>query len=65
MKKVKYPNLLAEMARQGETRKKLGELLGLPAPSITKRLSGDTEWSISEIEKICEHYGKDYYELFK
>lgn len=65
MKEVKYPGLVAEMARNGDKQKSLAKLLGISEPSISKRLSGKKEWSIGEIEKICEHYDKDYYELFK
>lgn len=65
MKKVLYPNLVGEMAKCGDTQEVLAKLLNLPRGSISRRLSGETEWSISEIDKICNHYGKDYYELFK
>lgn len=65
MKKPKYPELLGEMARRGDTQKTLGKLLGINCSSISRRLSGEKEWSISEIDKICEYYKKDYYELFK
>lgn len=65
MKKVLYPNLVGEMAKRGDTQEVLAKLLNLPRGSISRRLSGETEWSISEIDKICEYYKKDYYELFK
>lgn len=65
MKKSKYPELKAEMARRGETQASIGKLLGLAHPSISRRLSGEKDWSIGEIEKLCEYFGKDYYELFK
>lgn len=65
MKKKKYPNLAAEMAKHGDTQAKIGKLLGITHPAISRRLSGEVDWSISEIEKICELYGKDFYELFK
>ena len=65
MKKIIYPGLVGEMAKRGDTQEVLAKLLGLPRESISRRLSGKIEWSISEIDKICEHYGKDYYELFK
>ena len=65
MKKIKYPNLVAEMARHGESEKTLAELLDLHKNSISKRFLGKVDWTISDIDKICEHYGKDYYELFK
>lgn len=65
MKKIKYPELAAEMARRGETQKTVADLLGIAHSSLSRRLSGKIEWSIGQIETLCEHYGKDYYELFK
>lgn len=65
MKKIIYPELLGEMAKRGETRKSLSKILELDASSVSRRLSGEIEWSIGEIEKLCKYFGKDYYELFK
>lgn len=65
MKSVKYPELAGEMARCGENRKTLAKHLGLTYGAFCRRMTGTKEWSISEIDKICEHYGKNYYELFK
>lgn len=65
METVKYPGLKSEMARRGDTNKTLSKLLELSEPSISRRLSGEVEWSIGEIELLCNHYEKDYYELFK
>lgn len=61
---VKYPNLAGEMAKNGENQTILAELLGLSKPTISRKLSGQTDWTIGEVEKLCEHYGKDYYQLF-
>lgn len=65
MKEIKYPELLGEMAKHGDTQKSLAELLGITHSSVSRKLSGKTKWTIGDVEKICEHYGKDYYELFK
>lgn len=64
MKKIKYSGLRAEMAKNGHTQETLGELLKIPKSSVSRRLSGEIEWSIGEIETICKFYKKDYYELF-
>lgn len=64
MKKL-YPGLRAEMVRHGETQKELAKLLGITRENVCLRLNGHRDFSISEIEKICEYYNKDYYELFK
>ena len=65
MKKVLYPELVGEMAKRGDTQEKLGEILGLTRASVLNKLAGKTEWTINEIDTICKHYKKDYYELFK
>lgn len=64
MKKLNYPNLSAEMARHGETQRDLATFLGKEYGAIWRRMTGQVEWSIGEIEKICKHYNKNYYELF-
>jgi len=65
MKKVLYPDLVAEMAKRGETQKTIAKLIGIANTNVSKRFSGKKDWSISEIEKICDYYGKSYDELFK
>lgn len=62
---VKFPNLVAEMARNGETQKDLAKLLKTTRSTMSRKMNGKTEWTISDVEIICEHYKKDYYELFK
>ena len=65
MKEVKYPNLVGEMARHGDTQRTIADLLNTSYNSIWRRLTGRTEWTISEIDILCEHYKKSYDELFK
>ncbi len=65
MKIVKYPGLVAEMARHGDNQTTIAKMFDITASSICKRFSGELEWKISEIEKICDYYGKNYDELFK
>ena len=65
LKEIKYPNLLLEIKRQGETQDDLGKLLGIARTTVNFKLSGKSEWTIDEIDKICNHYNKDFYELFK
>lgn len=65
MKEIKFPNLLAEMARRGDNQGTLARLLKNTQAGISRRLSGKTDWQVWEIEKLCEYYGKDYYYLFK
>jgi predicted transcriptional regulator len=64
-KPVKFPNLVAEMARKGDTQEVLAKLLNLTQASISRKLKGETGWSLKEVEIICDYYKKNYYELFK
>ena len=59
-----YPGLVGEMAKYGDTLKTIAKLLGLSVPSIWSRFAGKKDWTIGEIEKICNFYEKDFYELF-
>ena len=60
-----YPDLVGEMAKHGDTLKTIAKLLDLTVPSIWSRFAGKKDWTISEIETICDHYGKSYDDLFK
>lgn len=63
-KVIRYPNLLAEIARSGESNSYVAELLGISPPSFSRRLKGEIEWSKSEIDTLCEHFQKTYDYLF-
>lgn len=63
MEEVKFSGLKAEMARRGDTNKTLADLLKISESSISRRLTGEVDWSVGEIEVLCNHYTKDAYEL--
>ena len=63
-KTLLYPNLLAEIARCGDTYSSLAVLLGSSVSGVARRLNGAVEWSKSEIDTLCDHYGKSYDYLF-
>lgn len=60
-----YPGLVGEMAKHGDKLQTIAELIGLTVPSVWRRMNGKKDWTISEVEKICEYYNKGYYELFE
>lgn len=65
MAKYKYSNLLLEMNNYDESASDLSKILKVSVPTVIRKLTGSTEWTISDIETLCKHYKKDYYELFK
>ena len=65
LKGIKYPNLLAEMRRRGETQEDIARLLNIARTTVNIKLQGKRDWTISEIDKICSHYEMSYYDLFK
>ena len=64
-KETKYPVLVAEMKMNKDTQESLGKILGINRMTVGMKLMGKYDWTISEIDKLCIYYGKDYYELFK
>ena len=64
-KQLKYPGLVAEMARHGETEFDIGKLLNMSHASVSRRLCGKTRFRTEEIDILCEHFKKTYEELFQ
>ena len=53
-----YPFLIKELKDNGMSAKDLADLLCVSPRVIYSRLSGASEWRLSEIVKICEHFEK-------
>ena len=60
-----YPKLLQEMQKHKESCGDLAKVLGLSRTSTNYKVAGKVQWTIGEVETICNHYNKNYYELFK
>lgn len=43
-----------QIARSGLTREELGKLLGVTKTTIHRRLTGKTEWTLTELQKLKE-----------
>lgn len=65
MEKKQYPKLLAELVLRNETQGDLAKLLGVTETTLSFKLNGKSDFTIREVEQICEHFDKDYYSLFK
>lgn len=59
-----FPNLEAELTRQGYTQKAYGEYLGLSQASTSARMNGLTPFTLPEIKKTMDLLHKDFSELF-
>lgn len=64
-KKYKYFTLQTEMLRNKESQEEIGRLLGISSTSVRNKLDDKNKWTISEIDALCKHYNKDFYELFE
>lgn len=61
-----YPELVKQMKLKKEKLKDIAELIGQNNLSqITRRLTGEVEWTIGEVEILCKHYNMDFWKLFK
>ena len=58
--KYPYPKIRLAMLENGDSK-----ILGVSKFTLSHKMNGRTEWTISEIEKLCIYYGLDYYDLFK
>ena len=63
-KEYKYEHLYATMRKYKESIKRVAELLDVSSQTVSSKLAGEHEWTISEIEFLCNHYHEDYYKLF-
>lgn len=58
MLKNRYPNLVAELARTGYTRKEIAQKMKMSLSSLQRRLSGHAEFRLNDIYSLCEIFGK-------
>lgn len=66
MKNTIYPELVNQMTRRNEKLKDIVNLLGLKELSqACRRLNGEIEFTIGEVEILCKHYNVDFWKLFK
>jgi transcriptional regulator with XRE-family HTH domain len=61
---VIYPKLEAKRAYHGETAHDIAVLLGVSDDSARRRLRGEVELDLSDIEKLMNHYESTFEELF-
>ena len=64
-KKYKYFTLQSEMIKNNESQKDVGKLIGITPNAVRNKLDDKNEWTINEIDILCNHYNKNYYELFE
>lgn len=46
------------MGGAGHSQTDLANLLGINRMSVSRKLNGESEWKVSELEKLAEIYGK-------
>ena len=55
MRSYKYCNLTNEMKKTKTTQRKLSKILGIHENSVRKKLDGKYEWTINEIDVLCNY----------
>lgn len=55
--KLVYPNLDREIKGRGLNYSKLATAVGLSKSAMYRRISGETDFKISEAVRICQHLG--------
>lgn len=59
-----YFNILKAMQKKGERKYDLCNLLGITYFTLERKLEGISQWTIGDIETLCNHYNQSYEELF-
>lgn len=57
---MKYLTLVGEMAKRQITKKDLSDLLGVHWNSITNKISGESDFSVTEAIKIRDRYFSEW-----
>lgn len=65
IKQVEYPELSAEIAKKGETQKEIADLLFASMSAVNRKLRGLTDWTVTEIHFLYDHYKKPFEVLFQ
>ena len=65
MRKFKYQRLYDEIKNNKETIESVASLIGISKITFSRKLKGNPNWKMDEIDKLCSHFKKNYYELFK
>lgn len=60
-----FPNLNAEIARSGITKKELAKVIGIASNDFYLRLSGKREFKRSECSRICKLLNNKFEYLFQ
>ena len=66
MRNTIFPEIVNQMTMRNEKLGDLKKILGFKQLSqISRRLSGEIEFTIGEAEILCKHYNIDFWELFR
>lgn len=66
MKNTKYPEVVNQMKLHRQNLSDMVALLGLKQKSqVCRRLTGEVEWTIGDVERLCRYYNVDFWELFR
>jgi hypothetical protein len=65
MKNTMFPEIVNQMNKKNEKLHDITKLLNLKDISmVSRRLTGETGWTINEIETLCKHYNTRFEKLF-
>lgn len=65
MKNTKYPEVVKQMKLHKQSLQDVADLLGISDRSVIRRLSGEVEWSIGDVDTLCRYYNIDFWKLFR
>lgn len=61
---IRIDKIKREMGAHDTTKKALAEKLGLSEISIARKLKGETQWTVIELEELAKIYKKERFYFF-
>jgi len=53
------------MAKKGDSQKDVADMLAVSASAVNRKIRGFSDWTVTEICMLCDHYQQKFEFLFR
>ena len=53
------------MAKKGDSQKDVADMLAVSASAVNRKIRGFSDWTVTEIFMLCDHYQQKFEFLFR
>jgi len=62
---IKFPEIYNQMQLRNEKLKDVANVIELDISQVSRKISGEINWSFNDIQLLCKHYNMDFKDLFR